>query len=39
MNDLLKRGERKQIDRLLYRLAGLTDADVKGLEKRLAGML
>ena len=27
------------IDRILYRMAGLTDAEVKGLEKRLEGML
>jgi hypothetical protein len=27
------------IDRILYRLAGLTDAEAQGLEKRLAGML
>jgi hypothetical protein len=28
-----------RIDRILYRLAGLTDAAAKGLEKRLVGML
>jgi len=27
------------IDRILYRMAGLTDAEVQGLEKRLEGML
>jgi len=27
------------IDRILYRLAGLTDAEAQGLEKRLEAML
>ena len=27
------------IDRILYRMAGLADAEARGLEKRLAGML
>jgi hypothetical protein len=27
------------IDRILFRLAGLTDEEVQGLEKRLEGML
>jgi hypothetical protein len=27
------------IDRILYRMAGLTDAEAQGLEKRLEGML
>ena len=27
------------IDRILYRIAGLTDAEAQGLEKRLKGML
>ena len=39
MKDVLKRGERKYLDRILYRMAGLTDDEVKGLEKRLRGLL
>ena len=27
------------IDHILYRMAGLTDAEAQGLEKRLEGML
>jgi hypothetical protein len=27
------------LDRIIYRMAGLTDAEAAGLERRLAGML